>query len=795
MVKNKLKNSSDSSLSVFDMDKSQEGKIKKENNIIERQKKEELNVLKDQFDILYDISQLLTLGSDLKKVLCLIVRRVEKKMRIFGLAAWLENEDGYYGIADACNLPLSYIKFSRSEAGRLRKGEGIVGGVVQSKKHFFVKDVSISSITPAQYLVQVKKERLIIGSVLCMPLFSNKAVIGVLNFYFSEIKEKIKPTELFFISSIANQVAAFIQNSKILRELKINEERERTEKNRLANLQEAVQFLSLNVDKSLQDVLKELFDTLGKALNSYALAIWKADGDFLRIFVVNGLSQEYYDYFIKNPISLLNPENRKTVVGRVAITQRPLYVTDFWRDPEVKSWPSAVLKGVQKEIFNALVSFPLIIERKLFGTLNFYFLKTQKYPPSDKYILQVAANTMAIAIGNAQYRQSSKDAQVALLNMLEDTEEARVQAEEERRKTEVIINNFSDGLLFFDKEDKLFLINPQAEIFFGIQSKDIIGKSILELGSLPSFTSFINFLGEELKSVFRKEFSINEDLTMELSVISMGTDKEKFGNLVILHDVTREKIIERLKTEFVSLSAHQLRTPLSAIKWTLRMLLDGDIGSLTSEQKSFVDKSYQSNERMISLVNDLLDVTRIEEGRYLYKPVPTNIESVIQFAIDSYVDIIKEKNLKIVFKKTNKKIPQITLDEEKMRLAVQNLIDNAVKYTVLGSEIDVSLEYDEVKKEIEVQVKDAGIGIPEDQQIRVFSKFFRAHNALKVDTTGSGLGLFIAKNIIGAHGGKIWFKSPAFIGNSIAGKEESRGTIVYFTLPVEKEFKESLKEP
>lgn len=130
-----------------------------------------------------------------------------------------------------------------------------------------------------------------------------------------------------------------------------------------------------------------------------------------------------------------------------------------------------------------------------------------------------------------------------------------------------------------------------------------------------------------------------------MSSVSIIREEEKIGTLIILHDITREKLVERIKTEFVSLAAHQLRTPLSAIKWTLKMLLDGDLGEITQEQKDFIGKTYESNERMINLINDLLDVARIEEGRYVFKPVLTNIEDVAQFVINSCKDeFIKKRN-------------------------------------------------------------------------------------------------------------------------------------------------------
>ena len=359
----------------------------------------------------------------------------------------------------------------------------------------------------------------------------------------------------------------------------------------------------------------------------------------------------------------------------------------------------------------------------------------------------------------------------ALLNMLEDVEEARRKVKEERDKTKLIITNFTDGLLVFNEKRELSSINPQAEDFFKIKSKEVIEKPISELANIPNLLPLVDILGKEIKGIFRKEMKIREGLNVVVSSIPIMREEEQIGTLIVLHDITREKMIERMKTEFVSLSAHQLRTPLSAIKWTLRMLLDGDLGKITEEQKDFIEKTYESNERMINLINDLLDVTRIEEGKYLYKPVFTSIEPIVQLVIDSFKKEIREKKLKFEFKKPEEKLPEVKVDAEKIRLAIQNLLENAIRYTRLGGEVMVSLKYLEGK--IEFFIKDTGVGIPEDQQARVFTKFFRAANVIRMETEGSGLGLFIAKNIIEAHGGRIWFES-----------EEGKGTTFYFSLPV-----------
>ncbi len=363
-----------------------------------------------------------------------------------------------------------------------------------------------------------------------------------------------------------------------------------------------------------------------------------------------------------------------------------------------------------------------------------------------------------------------EESRTALLNILEDVEEERFRVEEEKNKTLSIINNLADGLLVFDAENNLVLINPQAAIFLELGGEKFVGKSTSELSEFSSsFRSLINIFGEK---IFRKEISLKENLTLELSTVPIPVGKKKIGSIVILHDITREKIVERMKTEFVSLAAHQLRTPLSATKWTLRMLLDGDLGPITEEQKDFIGKTYQSNERIIELINDLLNVARIEEGRYLYNPIPAVLEKIIQSALDSSQGEIERKKIHLEFKKPKKKLPKVMLDIEKIELAIKNLLDNAIAYTQPGGRITIFLDYN--KKKIKFSIQDSGIGISKEQQKRIFSKFFRGTNAIRAETDGTGLGLFIVKNIIESHGGEVWFES-----------EENKGTTFHFTLPTE----------
>ena len=436
-------------------------------------------------------------------------------------------------------------------------------------------------------------------------------------------------------------------------------------------------------------------------------------------------------------------------------------LNDTQKERVLKNGELTLISKENKEIpVNVFISIREDEEGKFIG----YFLAI-----SDIREIKKLQESLEVKV-NERTKELEKS-RIALMNILEDVEEERKKAEEEKDKTLTIIQNFADGLLVFDKENKLSLINPWAERFFGLKKENVTGQSVSKLNDFPTIRPVIKLIGEKIKRVFRENVKIGKDLVLEVSTIPIKRNAEETGTMIILHDVTREKRIEKMKTEFVSIAAHQLRTPLSGVKWTLRMLLDEDFGKITQEQREFIEKTYRSNERMIILVNDLLNVTRIEEGRYLYKPVLADIEPICQSVINSHKMEIKRKKIKIEFNKSKKKLPKVKIDVEKITLAIQNLLENAIRYTPLGGKIIISLSSKE--KEIEFSMKDTGIGIPKDQQSRIFTKFFRSANAVRMETEGSGLGLFITKNIIEAHGGRIWFES-----------KEGKGTVFFFVLPV-----------
>lgn len=229
--------------------------------------------------------------------------------------------------------------------------------------------------------------------------------------------------------------------------------------------------------------------------------------------------------------------------------------------------------------------------------------------------------------------------------------------------------------------------------------------------------------------------------------------------------------LDKLKSDFISVAAHQLRTPLSGVKWVLKLLLDGDLGSINEDQKGMLKRGYETNEKMIQLVNDLLNVSRIENGKFGYKFEKNDFMKLLNTLIENTVLPSRERNIEVRLENKVGVIPDFMFDPEKLLIALQNIVDNAMKYTLPGGSVTIVVERQ--GDYIEVKVSDTGVGIPKDDIAKLFSKFFRAANVIHLQTDGSGLGLFIVKSIIMRHGGQIWV-------DSIEGK----GTTFTIVVPV-----------
>lgn len=231
---------------------------------------------------------------------------------------------------------------------------------------------------------------------------------------------------------------------------------------------------------------------------------------------------------------------------------------------------------------------------------------------------------------------------------------------------------------------------------------------------------------------------------------------------------------EELEKEFVSLTAHQLFTPLSVIRGFLSMMLQGDTGQLSPKQKQYVDESYHYTKRMVHLVKELLNISRIESGHYILQPKPLDITDLIEDTIKELDPAAKARNITLKFDTPSHDLPSAIADKEKTPEIFLNIIHNAVKYSPEGSEVNIILQaiHRDNKPYLKIDIQDHGLGIPQDEQQYIFRRFFRATNILSHDNQGTGLGLFIAKQLVEQQNGHIEFTS-----------KEGDGTTFTITLP------------
>lgn len=374
-----------------------------------------------------------------------------------------------------------------------------------------------------------------------------------------------------------------------------------------------------------------------------------------------------------------------------------------------------------------------------------------------------------------------EDQKKALLNILEDVEEEKKKADElaqDLAKFKLAVENATDQIVITDAEGMVLYANKAMEEITGYTRKEALGTKAGTLWGKLMSQDYYEKMWRTIK-VDKKDFigeitnkrKNGQKYVASVNIAPIMNDENKVLFFVAIErDITKSKEIDRMKTDFISLVSHQLRTPLSAMRWFLEMLLNGDAGKLNDEQREYVKNVDQSNQRMIALVNSLLNISRIESGRIIIDPKPTDLLNLLKTLIEELKPRLKEKKQKLLVE-VHPHLPKVLLDPKLIRNVYLNLLTNAIKYSSEGSEIEVFVS----KKgdQLLSRISDSGYGIPATEKDKIFQRFFRASNVVKRETEGNGLGLYLAKAVVESSGGKIWFES-----------EEGKGTSFWFTLPI-----------
>ena len=342
----------------------------------------------------------------------------------------------------------------------------------------------------------------------------------------------------------------------------------------------------------------------------------------------------------------------------------------------------------------------------------------------------------------------------------------------DKRQTEAVIRSIAEGLVVVDAHGKVILMNPAAEKLLGSKSKDKAGKSILENLKEEQLVSFskpsVDGKGREI------ELASQQDETKKVLRASSAVIEDENGQTVgmvsVLSDITKQKEIDQLKSNFVANVSHELRTPLVAMQKSIALILEKTTGPLTSEQEQFLTITERNLKRLSFLINDLLDLSKLEAGKLELKREVISIEDVISDSVATLSTWAKTKSLTLE-KKIEKGLPQVNIDPNRIIQVLNNLIGNAIKFSPGNSTITVGASL--VQGEMQVSVKDQGIGIAPENLNKVFDKFYQVGERVATDIGGTGIGLSISKEIVQLHAGKIWVES-----------DKGQGAIFNFSLPL-----------
>lgn len=413
----------------------------------------------------------------------------------------------------------------------------------------------------------------------------------------------------------------------------------------------------------------------------------------------------------------------------------------------VEESTGTVLDENNKNRIGSYFNIPIVINEKLTGLLNISSTKPGLYQEGEMIILYKIVTQASSAV-------------TKLRHVLET----------EKGKLSSMVSSMSEGVIMVDRDTRLQIINPTAKKFLNISQEE------------PSFLSIIDALKDKFDvskslqdSVDNNKLVIIDDIQFDEAIaqvlISPVKDKnnQMIGTVMVLHDISQEKELEHLRDEFTAMLVHELRAPLTAVRGASSSLLS-HLDQFSKEKKiEYLNMIESSSKNMIAIVSDLLDAAKIEAGKFQINQQPTDIVKVINQKIEEAKPLVEEKKLTITQNLTQEPI-QLNIDSLRIGQVLMNFLSNAIKYTDKGL-IEVNLSKEE--KKVIISIKDTGIGISEEGQKKLFSKFAQLTSKGPRTIKGTGLGLTISKGIVESHGGKVWLTS-----------ELNKGSTFFFSLPI-----------
>jgi PAS domain S-box-containing protein len=614
-------------------------------------------------------------------------------------------------------------------------------------------------------------------SMLLIPIKLGENARGVVELDNFNTVGAFSDADQALVESLTQQIALALENARLYDESRrSNEELEQRVAERTAELADEHQFsqillkisseLSSSLDLNM--VLNQSLDMLCEATNAEQINIYISQPGESYLFYRAGAGIHEAPPMGGATSTLTTSDG---IAGWVFKYQQPLVIQDLLTDEEWKQD-----HGVNP-VYRSAVATPLIVGQDVLGCLMLFHRQPNFFREGLADPIQAAANQFAVTINNGELFQLIRDQAEDLGNML------RSQQIETSRST-AMLEGVGDGVLVTESQNVITLFNAAAEKMLELDRNEVVGKSLDEFvglfgGAAQTWMETIRVWSvspnlPENSEMYQERLYLEDGRVISVHLSPVSDRQEFLGTISIFRDITHQVEVDRLKSEFVATVSHELRTPMTPIKGYVEFLLMGGAGELNPQQLEFVNVIKTNIDRLSILVNDLLDVSRIESGKVALNFQPINMDEVVEEVLEVIQQRSDEDARPVSFDvniPTN--LPSVYGDAERVSQIVTNLVDNAYKYSPENSTVTINLH--EVAGAVQLDVIDQGIGIFPDEQDKIFERFYRGENHLVMATSGTGLGLPIVKELVEMHNGEIWVRSTGVPGE---------GSTFSITLPI-----------
>jgi PAS domain S-box-containing protein len=616
-----------------------------------------------------------------------------------------------------------------------------------------------------------------VHSMLVVPLVSGSALQGWFLIY-RNTEYRYNAPEIELARTMCNQAAIAIQNARLFAETRrLTEDLERRVEERTRELRREHQN-----SQTLLHIITELSTSLdmGLVLNRTLGVLNESIGceeSLISLSQNSGIQYRAGMQLARMMEGAAGPSTAERQISRWVIRSRqPVLVTRVQEDNRWEMPSGATI------MYQSVMAVPLVMGEEVLGALLLFHRQAGFFTQDQISLLEATARQIAIALSNAELFNLIRDQSEHLGSMLR---EQQIEASRSR----AILEAVADGVLVTDAQSRVTLFNASAEGILNLKANQVLGKSLEHFSGLFGKTATewlqtIRSLSADPTAypgvnTYAEQIELDNGRIAAVHLAPVFWRQDFLGTVSIFRDITHEVQVDRLKSEFVANVSHELRTPMTSIKGYVEIMLMGASGELNPQQTHFLQIVRANTERLSVLVNDLLDISRMEAGRVSLNFQPLDIHEIAEDVITDMQRRSREENKPMQFTlEAQPGLPFAQGDTERIRQVLGNLVSNGYNYTPENGCVTVRIR--QMNSEIQVDVIDNGIGIEPDVQHRIFERFYRGEDSLVLATAGTGLGLAIAKTLVEMHHGRIWFQSPG---------EQGVGSTFSFTLPFVEEEK------